>query len=98
MMPHHKRRRPKNRRGGCLMCKSWKINGYRTEKEEGERFSDHRRRVSAQIEIAQYFVADTAIPATCYSCHATVGVIEIGPEEDCDFMCEECLSVGMVDA
>lgn len=24
---HHKRRRPKNRRGGCLMCKSWKVNG-----------------------------------------------------------------------
>lgn len=24
---HHKRRRPKNRRAGCLMCKPWKING-----------------------------------------------------------------------
>ena len=24
---HHKRRRPKNRRAGCLMCKPWKVNG-----------------------------------------------------------------------
>lgn len=26
-MAHHKRRRPKNRRAGCLMCKPWKVNG-----------------------------------------------------------------------
>ncbi len=26
-MPHHKRRRPKNRRSGCLMCKPNKANG-----------------------------------------------------------------------
>jgi len=26
-MAHHKRRRPKNRRAGCLMCKPWKANG-----------------------------------------------------------------------
>ena len=24
---NHKRKRPKNRRGGCLMCKFWKVNG-----------------------------------------------------------------------
>ncbi len=24
---HHKRRRPKNRRAGCLLCKPWKANG-----------------------------------------------------------------------
>jgi hypothetical protein len=24
---NHKRRRPKNRRAGCLMCKPWKVNG-----------------------------------------------------------------------
>ncbi len=24
---HHKRKRPKNRRAGCLMCKPWKANG-----------------------------------------------------------------------
>lgn len=24
---HHKRRHPKNRRAGCLMCKPWKMNG-----------------------------------------------------------------------
>jgi hypothetical protein len=26
-MAHHKRRRPKNRRTGCLVCRPWKING-----------------------------------------------------------------------
>lgn len=26
---NHKRRRPKNRRSGCLMCKAYKINGAR---------------------------------------------------------------------
>lgn len=28
-MAHHKRRRPKNRRAGCLMCKPWKANHAR---------------------------------------------------------------------
>lgn len=26
-MSHHKRRRPKNRRAGCLLCKPHKANG-----------------------------------------------------------------------
>lgn len=50
-MAHHKRKRPKNRRGGCLMCKHWKVNGFRTERREGERHSDHVRRIAAQEEI-----------------------------------------------
>jgi hypothetical protein len=41
---HHKRHRPSNRRAGCKMCKPWKVNGFRTEAREGEKFSDHRRR------------------------------------------------------
>jgi hypothetical protein len=48
---NHKRGRPRNRRAGCKLCKPWKVNGYRTERAEGERFSDHRRRVSAAAEI-----------------------------------------------
>lgn len=28
---NHKRKRPKNRRGGCLLCKSWKANGSELE-------------------------------------------------------------------
>lgn len=24
---NHKRKRPKNARAGCLMCKPWKVNG-----------------------------------------------------------------------
>jgi hypothetical protein len=46
-MAHHKRKRARNRRAGCKMCKYWKINGFPTENESGERFSDHRRREAA---------------------------------------------------
>lgn len=41
---HHKRRRPRNARAGCKLCKPWKVNGFRTERPDGETFSDHRRR------------------------------------------------------
>lgn len=44
---NHKRGRPRNRRAGCKMCKPWKVNGYRTECRDGEKFSDHRRRTRA---------------------------------------------------
>ena len=27
-MAHHKRKRPKSRRAGCLLCKPHKMNGY----------------------------------------------------------------------
>ena len=43
---NHKRSRPRNRRAGCKLCKPWKVNGYRTERPDGERFSDHRRRMA----------------------------------------------------
>lgn len=26
------------------MCKPWKVNGFATEKEGGEKFSDHKKR------------------------------------------------------
>jgi len=44
---HHKRKRPRNQRAGCKMCKYWKVNGFATEREEGERYSDHVRRTNA---------------------------------------------------
>ena len=43
---HHKRNRPANRRAGCKLCKPWKANGYATEREGGEKHSDHRRRIA----------------------------------------------------
>jgi len=46
-MAHHKRKRPRNRRCGCKYCKPWKVNGYRTERLGGEKFSDHLRRKRA---------------------------------------------------
>ena len=53
-MAHHKRKRPQNRRRGCKMCKFWKVNGYRTGRSEGEKFSDHRRRSAAEQQIQAY--------------------------------------------
>ncbi len=45
---HHKRGKARNRRAGCKLCKPWKVNGFRTERRDGEKFSDHRRRVVAK--------------------------------------------------
>lgn len=44
---HHKRGRPRNARAGC---KLWKVNGHRTERPDGEKFADHRRRSAAAAE------------------------------------------------
>jgi len=45
---NHKRRRPRNRRAGCKLCKPWKANGVSTERAGGEKFSDHKRREAAR--------------------------------------------------
>ncbi len=47
---HHKRGKARAARAGCKMCKPWKLNGFRTGREGGERFSDHRRRTAAKAE------------------------------------------------
>jgi hypothetical protein len=47
---HHRRGKARNARAGCKLCKFWKVNGFRTERREGERFSDHRRRHAARTE------------------------------------------------
>jgi hypothetical protein len=52
-MAHHKRKRPKNRRAGCLLCKPWKMNGFAKGRLDAESFSDYRRRSSAGLEIEQ---------------------------------------------
>ena len=41
---NHKKRKTKNRRAGCKLCKPWKANGFATERKDGEKFSDHKRR------------------------------------------------------
>jgi len=52
---NHKRKRPKNRRAGCLLCKPWKINGYnRRNRRDGEKFSDHKRRHFAGVDLKNY--------------------------------------------
>jgi len=48
---NHKRKRPKNRRGGCLFCKYYKMNGFGRYRSDSERFSNHKRRIFAKMEI-----------------------------------------------
>ena len=50
---HHKRGKARNQRAGCKMCKFWKVNGYATERIEGEKFSDHKRREAIETEIEE---------------------------------------------
>jgi hypothetical protein len=50
---HHKRKRHRNARAGCKLCKPWKSNGFRTERLDGEKFTDHRRREVATREIRE---------------------------------------------
>jgi len=51
----HKRKRPRNARAGCKLCKPWKVNGFATERKDGERFSDHRRRKVAEEHSHNYW-------------------------------------------
>ena len=51
---HHKRKRSRNSRAGCKLCKPWKVNGYRTEAYDGEKFSDYNRRKAADTEIKSF--------------------------------------------
>ncbi|AOG03421.1 hypothetical protein [Bosea sp. RAC05] len=39
---NHKRKRPKNARAGCLMCKGWKANGC-VHPDKNMSFGDRRR-------------------------------------------------------
>ena len=50
-MANHKRKKSKNRRAGCLMCKYWKVNGFGKDKEGRESFSDFKRRSQANLDI-----------------------------------------------
>ena len=50
---HHKRGRARNRRAGCKLCKPWKVNGHSTERRDGEKFSDHRRRTAAREAVRE---------------------------------------------
>ena len=51
---NHKRKKARNARAGCKMCKHWKVNGFATARYEGEKFSDHKRRDAAKQEIKDY--------------------------------------------
>lgn len=48
---HHKRGRPKNRRAGCLMCKSNKVNGGHKHKLGHYGFGPLRARAAADADL-----------------------------------------------
>jgi len=50
---NHKRRRAKNRRAGCLLCKPWKVNGFAITRPDAEQFADHRRRFFADRAVRE---------------------------------------------
>lgn len=49
-MAHHKRKRPKSTRSGCLMCKPWKRQGSCLHQRA--KFSDVRRMEQFKCEAA----------------------------------------------
>jgi hypothetical protein len=51
---HFKRRRPKNRRAGCLMCKDWKMNGAGKTAAGCERPADRRRRIACDVDLRDW--------------------------------------------
>lgn len=51
---HYKRKKAKSQTAGCKQCKHWKINGIPTEGEDGEKFSDHKRRIALRHELMTY--------------------------------------------
>ena len=55
-MAHHKRRKPKNARSGCLLCKPWKANG--SKRSVRQQFSDYKRLYYADDEIEIYLHRD----------------------------------------
>lgn len=50
-MAHHKRKRPKSTRSGCLLCKPWK--DQRCAKHERMKFSDRVRADRARRMICE---------------------------------------------
>jgi hypothetical protein len=49
-MAHHKRRRPKSRRAGCLMCKSHKANGAKGSRNH-QTLQERKARVSEREQL-----------------------------------------------
>ena len=53
-MTHHKRRRPKNRRAGCLLCKPWKGNHAKGSRDS-LRIQERKALEAYKHEIKDYY-------------------------------------------
>jgi len=51
---NHKRKRPKNRRAGCLLCKPYKANGAKGQ-EASQTYQERKAGERAAHEVADYF-------------------------------------------
>jgi hypothetical protein len=49
---NHKRKRPKNARSGCLMCKPWKVNHFGKDRKEAG--GNWKRRAAARNDMTAY--------------------------------------------
>lgn len=56
---NHKRKRPKNRRCGCLMCKPQKMNGFGKNKKDSYKIGVVRARFAAIDAIKESLTNDS---------------------------------------
>lgn len=52
-MSHHKRKRAKNARAGCLMCKPNKMNGWPKDKLGHTGFGSIKAEIHARMDLRQ---------------------------------------------
>ena len=50
---NHKRKRPKNKRAGCLMCKPNKMNGYNKDKLGHTGWSKLKNTILAKLDLKE---------------------------------------------
>ena len=51
---NHKRKRPKNKRAGCLMCKPNKMNGSNKDELGHTGFGKLRKTILSKLDLRQY--------------------------------------------
>lgn len=59
---NHKRKRPKSRRAGCLLCKPYKANGAKGQ-DASQTYQERKARERTAHEVADYFRAPLPDPA-----------------------------------
>jgi len=53
IVANHKRRKSRNARAGCKLCKRWKIESFPTEHKDGERWQIGRQKVQTWTKVVR---------------------------------------------